>query len=68
MILSAIKSKPIGSDEKNGKSTYVVLYGMDAAKSKVKELSDEAGAILAELGFKDSFLDRLFEYLIYRKK
>ncbi len=60
--------KPIGSDEKNNKSTYVSLYGMDNAKAKVKELSEEAEAILQELGFGDSFLAGLFEYLIYRKK
>lgn len=60
--------KPIGSDEKNNKSTYVSLYGMDNAKAKVKELSEEAEAILQELGFEDSFLAGLFEYLIYRKK
>ena len=60
--------KPIGSDEKNQKTTYVSLYGMEAAKDKVKELSDEASDILKELGFKDSFLDKLFQYLIYRRK
>ncbi len=60
--------KPIGSDEKNNKSTYVSLYGMDKAKETVKELSEEAKEILAELGFADSFLSGLFEYLIYRKK
>jgi geranylgeranyl diphosphate synthase type II len=60
--------KPVGSDEKNNKMTYVSLYGMDTAKEKVKELSDEASELLAELGFADSFLDQLFEYLIYRNK
>ena len=60
--------KPIGSDEKNNKSTYVSLYGMDKAREKVKELSEEAEKILNELGFADSFLSGLFEYLIYRKK
>ena len=60
--------KPIGSDEKNNKSTYVSLYGMENAKDKVKELSEEAESILGELGFADSFLSGLFEYLIYRKK
>ncbi|SCY51716.1 polyprenyl synthetase family protein [Butyrivibrio sp. INlla14] len=63
-----VLGKPIGSDEKNGKSTYVSLYGMDNAVSKVKELSDEAMNILEELGFKGSFLDQLFNYLIYRQK
>ena len=60
--------KPIGSDEKNQKTTYVSLYGMEEAKAKVKELSDEASDILKDLGFKDSFLDKLFQYLIYRRK
>jgi geranylgeranyl diphosphate synthase type II len=60
--------KPIGSDIKNGKSTYVSIYGMDAARAKVKKLSDEASDILKELGFEESFLGRLFTYLIYRKK
>ncbi len=60
--------KPIGSDEKNNKTTYVSLYGMKEARNKVKQMSDEASAILSELGFGDSFLDGLFEYLIYRNK
>ena len=60
--------KPIGSDEKNQKTTYVKLYGMEASKEKVKELSMEAEEILKSLGFGDSFLSGLFEYLIYRKK
>ena len=60
--------KPIGSDIKNGKSTYVSLYGMEKAKEKVKELSDEAIEILGSFGYSDTFLHELFEYLIYRKK
>ena len=60
--------KPIGSDEKNGKNTYVSLYGMEGASSKVKELSDEASKILSDHGFENTFLDELFQYLIYRKK
>ncbi len=60
--------KPIGSDIKNGKSTYVSLYGMEKAKEKVKELSDEAIEILGSFEYSDTFLQELFEYLIYRKK
>ncbi len=63
-----VLGKPIGSDEKNGKSTYVSLYGMEKAREKVKELSEEAEAILAELGFEGCFLQDLFGYLIYRQK
>ena len=60
--------KPIGSDIRNEKTTYVSLYGMDEAKKKVKELSEEAKEILRSFGYEDTFLERLFEYLIYRKK
>ena len=60
--------KPIGSDIKNEKTTYVSLYGMDNAKKKVKELSDEAMEILRSFGQSGTFLEGLFEYLIYRKK
>jgi geranylgeranyl diphosphate synthase type II len=63
-----VLGKPIGSDEKNQKSTYVRLYGMDASREKVKELSKEADEILKDLGFENCFLNQLFDYLIYRKK
>lgn len=65
---SEILGKPIGSDEKNGKSTYVSLYGMDNARDSVKKLSEEATDILDGLGFENSFLHELFNYLIYREK
>lgn len=58
--------KPVGSDERNGKSTYVSLYGMESAKKKVKELSREAEDILGEFEEGELFLKDLFEYLIYR--
>lgn len=60
--------KPVGSDEKNNKSTYVSLNGMEAASAKVKELSEMAEEILKEQGFEDSFLGNLFDSLIYRRK
>ena len=60
--------KPIGSDIKNEKTTYVSLYGMENAKKKVKELSDEAMEILRSFGQSGTFLEGPFEYLIYRKK
>ena len=60
--------KPVGSDEKNNKSTYVSLNGMEAASAKVKELSEVAEEILKEQGFEDSFLGNLFDSLIYRRK
>ena len=34
--------KPIGSDERNQKTTYVSLHGLSAAKAEVKRLSERA--------------------------
>ena len=62
--------KPIGSDEKNEKSTYVTLFGIDAAKAKVRELSEEAERIAEKYQKEnpeyDGFLRDLFEYLTER--
>ena len=58
--------KPIGSDEKNNKQTYVTIYGMEHSKAEVKRLSEEAISLVGlEM---DSFLVKLFESLIYRSK
>lgn len=58
--------KPIGSDEKNNKQTYVTIYGLEHAKAEVKRLSEEAISLVALDS--DSFLVKLFESLIYRSK
>lgn len=58
--------KPIGSDLKNNKQTYVSIYGLDHAKAEVKRLSEEAISLLGLDS--DSFLVKLFESLIYRSK
>ena len=38
--------KAPGSDEQNHKETFVSLYGLETAKQKSKELSEEAIKIL----------------------
>ncbi len=60
--------KPVFSDEKNNKTTYVTLRTVDAAKEEVKRLSDEAVEILQELGVSNPFLNELITYLITRRK
>lgn len=60
--------KAIGSDEKNHKQTYVTLMGLEAAREKVKQLSDEAISILREYPGDSLFLEALTDYLIYRDK
>ena len=60
--------KPIKSDEKNNKTTYVTIYGLDGASKLVEEYSHTAMTLLDQVCPNASFLKRLFEYLIVRKK
>ena len=60
--------KPIHSDEKNNKVTYVSLMGIQAAAGKVKELSDHAVDLLNSLDRENEFLDLLVESLVSRRK
>lgn len=59
--------KPVFSDEKNNKTTYVTLYGMDKADSDVEALSKEAVDIIKKYGNND-FLVSLILKLINREK
>lgn len=63
-----VLGKPVGSDEKNNKATYVTFEGLDKAVSDVERISKEAEEQLDDLGYDDAFLKELFEYLIYREK
>ena len=63
-----VLGKPVGSDEKNNKATYVTFEGLDKAVSDVERISKEAEKLLADLGYDDAFLRELFEYLIHREK
>ncbi len=63
-----VLGKPVGSDAKNKKVTYVTFAGMEAARSKVRELSEQAEANLARLGRENPFLTELIRYLIRREK
>lgn len=60
--------KPIHSDEKNEKTTYVTLRGLDAAKKEVERISEEAITLLADLKEANPFLEMLIRELIHRKK
>ncbi len=60
--------KPVHSDEKNDKVTYVTLYGMEEAKAAVERISREAIEKLNRLPGDKSFLEPLFLSLIHRKK
>ena len=63
-----VLGKPVGSDEKNHKLTYVTLHGIEESKQQVKELSEEAVEILRSFETKNEFLTELVEQLINREK
>ena len=63
-----ILGKPIGSDEKNHKLTYVSLNGLEKSKEDVKRLSGEAEEILSSFQEKNPFLISLVDSLITRQK
>ena len=63
--------KPIGSDEKNQKTTYVTLQGLENASCEQKKLSNHAIELLESLqenGFENVFLIELIRSLITRIK
>ncbi len=63
-----VLGKPVHSDEKNHKTTYVTLYGIDKSKDMVSSLSQTALELLSSLQLKDEFMHKLIECLITREK
>lgn len=59
--------KPIGSDEKNGKTTYVTLLGIDGAKAEAEQLSNEALTALCKIKGDNAALRELTADLLDRK-
>jgi len=60
--------KPVGSDEKNDKLTYVSVYGLEKSRQDVERLSQEALRILRGRREKNEFLEELAMSLITRRK
>ena len=60
--------KPVHSDEKNNKVTYVTLFGIQEASGQVEELSNKALTLLKGLNKNNEFLYLLVEKLINRRK
>lgn len=63
-----VLGKPVFSDEKNDKKTYVTMVGMEKAKEAVSQLSMEAIELLHQLPCCNSFLEELLISLIHREK
>ena len=58
--------KPVGSDEKNEKTTYVTLHGIEASSKEVKRLSEEAVKLAKKING-TAFLQELITYLTVRE-
>ncbi len=63
-----VLGKPIGSDEKNHKATYVTFEGLEKAMEDVKKYSNSAVERMDSLVVKNEFLKELLLYLIAREK
>lgn len=64
--------KPVHSDEKNEKSTYVAIHGLDKSREKVKECTEDGLSVLDGMKVQNQeekkFLHELMRSLIERKK
>ncbi len=63
-----VLGKPVLSDQKNNKTTYVTLEGLEKAKQDVASISDDAVRILHELPGENEFLEALIHMLVSREK
>ena len=60
--------KPVHSDEKNEKTTYVTLKGIEQAHKDVERMTEEAIDELKKFPAGDNFLEQLLKSLVYREK
>lgn len=63
-----VLGKPVMSDEKNEKTTYITIHGMEQAKRDVTAYSEEAIELLRGLEKDSTYLEWLIEELINREK
>ncbi|MGN0397352.1 MAG: polyprenyl synthetase family protein [Candidatus Fimimorpha sp.] len=60
--------KPVLSDEKNNKTTYVTLNGLEQSKQDVDDISKQAIEQLKQLPGQNIFLEQLIQMLIARQR
>lgn len=63
-----ILGKPINSDEKNGKITYVTMNGLEKSKKDVISMTENALDIMKHFKVQNEFLNELIVALITREK
>lgn len=63
-----VLGKPIRSDEKNDKTTYVTIMGIEKANEEVKRISSRAIKNFEDLPYQNEYLMKLIQKLIDREK
>jgi len=63
-----VLGKPIGSDEKNEKFTYVTFEGLEKSKEDVAAITEQAVSHMDSLVVRNEFLNELLLYLVAREK
>lgn len=63
-----VLGKPVHSDEKNEKTTYVTWKGLEKAREDVARMTEEAVKELRRFDAPDDFLEQLLVSLVGRKK
>jgi geranylgeranyl diphosphate synthase, type II len=63
----AALGKPQGSDERQGKRTYVSVFGLDRARELATESHAKARAALAEAQGRTETLERTTDYILTRR-
>ena len=58
--------KPVGSDDKNQKTTFVSLLGLEGAKAEAKRLTDDALGLLDSFEGNTENMKAITEYLLQR--
>jgi geranylgeranyl diphosphate synthase type II len=63
----AALGKPQGSDERQGKRTYVSVFGLDRARELAAQAHSQARAALAEADGRTGTLERTTDYILTRR-
>lgn len=63
-----VLGKPVHSDEKNEKTTYVTWKGLEESKEEVSRMTEEAVRELRTIQADGGFLEELLKSLVYREK